>query len=307
MLSRRGKLCSMESEHINMEWRPELERPVLIAGFTGWNDAAEAASMAVATIEESCGAQRFGGFYGDEFFDYQTTRPQIKLVEGVTRAVEWPENGLSATGASVETLGDRGAVLLSGPEPNFRWRAFSQAVVDLARELDVRLVITLGALLADVPHSRPVSVAANAQDPSLVENLGLSPSRYEGPTGITGILHRYCASKGLPAVSFWASVPHYLPSVPSAPAALALMQSLSKLLGARFDTTHLERTSEDYQRQVSAAVAQDSDLTSYVRMLEERYDTQAAQGIRNLPSGDELARELERFLRDQRGEEPPNP
>src|ERR671916_1910719 len=114
--------------YINMERRPELERPVLIAGFTGWNDAAEAASMSVSTIEESCGAQRFGGFYGDEFFDYQATRRQIKLVEGVARTLEWPENALSATGASVETLGDRGAVLLSGPEPNFRWRAFSQAV-----------------------------------------------------------------------------------------------------------------------------------------------------------------------------------
>jgi len=289
----------MENRHINMEWRPELDRPVLIAGFTGWNDAAEAASMVVSNIGESCGAKRFGGFDAEEFFDYQTTRPQIKLVEGVTRTIEWPENDLSATGTSVEDLGSRGAVLLSGPEPNFRWRAFSEAVVELARELDVRLVVTLGALLADVPHSRPVSVAANAQDPSLVENLGLSPSRYEGPTGITGVLHRYCAGKGLPAVSFWASVPHYLPSVPSAPAALALLQNLSRLLGASFNTAHLERTSEDYQRQVSAAVAQDSDLTSYVRMLEERYDTQAAQGIRNLPSGEELASELERFLREK--------
>src|SRR5918997_3272693 len=295
------------NEYVNIERRPQLERPVLIAGFTGWNDAAEAASLALSTIGEASGAERFGSFDGEEFYDYQTVRPQIKLIEGVTRTIEWPENDLSATTASVASLGSRGAVFLSGPEPNFRWRAFSQAVVDLAREMDVRLVITLGALLADVPHSRPVSVAANAQDPSLVENLGLSPSRYEGPTGITGVLHRYCASKGLPAVSFWASVPHYLPSVPSAPAALALLQSLSKLLGASFDTTFLERTSEDYQRQVSAAVAQDSDLTSYVRMLEERYDTQAAQGIRNLPSGDELARELERFLRDQRGEEPPGP
>jgi len=289
----------MENRHINMEWRPELDRPVLIAGFTGWNDAAEAASMVVSNIGESCGAKRFGGFDAEEFFDYQTTRPQIKLVEGVTRTIEWPENDLSATGTSVEALGGRGAVLLSGPEPNFQWRAFSEAVVELARELDVRLVVTLGALLADVPHSRPVSVAANAQDPSLVENLGLSPSRYEGPTGITGVLHRYCAGKGLPAVSFWASVPHYLPSVPSAPAALALLQNLSRLLGASFNTAHLERTSEDYQRQVSAAVAQDSDLTSYVRMLEERYDTQAAQGIRNLPSGEELASELERFLREK--------
>jgi proteasome assembly chaperone (PAC2) family protein len=291
------------SEYINMEQRPQLDRPVLIAGFTGWNDAAEAASLALSTIEEASEAKRFGSFDGEEFFDYQTVRPQIKLVEGVTRTIEWPENSLSATSASVASLGGRGAVLLSGPEPNFRWRAFSQAVVDLARDLDVRLVITLGALLADVPHSRPVSVAANAQDPSLVENLGLSASRYEGPTGITGLLHRYCAGKGLPSVSFWASVPHYLPSVPSAPAALALLQSLSNLLGGDFDTTHLERTSEDYQRQVSAAVAQDSDLTSYVRTLEERYDNQAESGISNLPSGDELASELERFLRENGDEE----
>ena len=289
--------------YVNMERRPELERPVLIAGFTGWNDAAEAASLAVRTMGEQWEARRFGAFDGEEFFDYQTTRPQIKLVEGVTRTVEWPENELSATEARVGALGGRGAILLSGPEPNFRWRAFSQAVVNLARELDVRLVVTLGALLADVPHSRPVSVAANAQDPSLVENLGLTASRYEGPTGITGVLHRYCASKDLPSVSFWASVPHYLSSVPSAPAALALLQSLSNLLGTTFDTTHLNSTSEDYQRQVSVAVAQDSDLASYVRMLEERYDAQTESGERNLPSGDELARELERFLREKGEEE----
>jgi proteasome assembly chaperone (PAC2) family protein len=289
--------------YVNMERRPELERPVLIAGFTGWNDAAEAASLAVSTMGEQWEARRFGAFEGEEFFDYQTTRPQIKLVEGVTRTVEWPENELSATEARVGALGGTGAILLSGPEPNFRWRAFSQAVVNLARELDVRLVVTLGALLADVPHSRPVSVAANAQDPSLVENLGLTASRYEGPTGITGVLHRYCASKDLPSVSFWASVPHYLSSVPSAPAALALLQSLSNLLGTTFDTTHLNSTSEDYQRQVSVAVAQDSDLASYVRMLEERYDAQTESGERNLPSGDELARELERFLREKGEEE----
>src|SRR5919107_514388 len=245
--------------YINMERRPELERPVLIAGFTGWNDAAEAASLAVSAVGEQWGAKRFGGFDGEEFYDYQTTRPQIKLVEGVTRTIEWPENELSATEAHVGALDGSGAILLSGP----------------------------------------VSVAANAQDPSLVDNLGLTASRYEGPTGITGVLHRYCASKNLPSVSFWASVPHYLPSVPSAPAALALMQSLSNLLGTSFDTAHLESSSEDYQRQVSVAVAQDSDLASYVRTLEERYDAQTESGERNLPSGDELAKELERFLREK--------
>jgi proteasome assembly chaperone (PAC2) family protein len=293
----------MENSHINLERRPELSRPVLISAFTGWNDAAEAASLALSTVGQAWGAERFAGFDGEEFFDYQTIRPQIKLVEGVTRTVEWPENALSATQASVEALGGRGAVLLSGPEPNYKWRAFSQAVVEVARELSVELVVTLGALLADVPHSRPTSVSANAQDPSLVESLGLSASRYEGPTGITGVLHGYCAEAGLPAVSFWASVPHYLPSVPSAPAALALLENLRNLLGGSLDTSRLERTSEDYQRQVSAAVAQDAGLTNYVSMLEERYDTQSAQDIRDLPSGDELARELERFLRDNGHEE----
>jgi hypothetical protein len=162
----------------------------------------------------------------------------------------------------------------------------------------------MGALLADVPHSRPVSVAANSQDPALVENLGLSASRYEGPTGITGILHRACAQGGLPSVSFWASVPHYLPAVPSAPATLALLNSLSSLLGMEVDTSELERTADAYQEQVSAAVSQDSDLSSYVRMLEDRYDAQAGEGSRNLPSGEDLARELEGFLRQQRREDP---
>jgi proteasome assembly chaperone (PAC2) family protein len=293
----------MDIRHITIDWKPELERPVLIAGFTGWNDAADAASVAVGAMATSWEARRFGGFDGEEFFDFQTTRPQVKLVDGVTREIEWPENMLSATEPSLEAAADRGVILLSGPEPNFRWRAFSAAVVDLARALDVELVVTMGALLADVPHSRPVSVAANSQDASLVDSLGLSASRYEGPTGITGVLHRACADAGLPSVSFWASVPHYLPAVPSAPAALALLDKLSGLLGMDVDTAELERTAETYQEQVSVAVSQDSDLSSYVSMLEARFDSQADQGPRNLPSGDELAQELEGFLRDQRSEE----
>ncbi len=275
----------------------------MITAFTGWNDAAEAASVSLEAVRDSWEARRFGAFDAEEFFDYQSTRPQVKLVEGFTREIEWPENALSATGASLDALGGRSAVLLSGPEPNFRWRTFSSAVVEVARELGVELVVTLGALLADVPHSRPISVSANSQDPALIESLNLSASRYEGPTGITGVLHRVCADAGLPSVSFWASVPHYLPAVPSAPAALSLLESLSKLLGIQIDTSDLERTATTYLEQVSAAVSQDSDLSSYVRMLEERYDSQLEGDPRNLPSGDELAQELEGFLRQQRGEE----
>ncbi len=293
----------MDIRHIDIDWMPELERPVLIAGFTGWNDAADAASVAVGALASFWAARRFGGFDAEEFFDFQTTRPQVKLVDGVTREIEWPENVLSATEPRLEAAGGRGVILLTGPEPNLRWRGFCTAVVELARALNVELVVTMGALLADVPHSRPVSVAANSQDATLVDSLGLSASRYEGPTGITGVLHRACADAGLPSVSFWASVPHYLPAVPSSPAALALLEKLSALLGMKVDTADLERTAETYQEQVSVAVSQDADLSSYVRMLEERFDSRTDQGPHNLPSGDELARELEGFLREQRREE----
>ncbi len=293
----------MDNKYVNLEWRPELERPILVAGFTGWNDAADAASVAVDTLLNSWQARRFGAFDGEEFFDFQTTRPQIKLVDGVTRKIEWPENFLWATEPNLEAAGSRGGILLTGPEPNFRWRSFSAAVVELAKELNVQMVVTMGALLADVPHSRPVSVAANSQVSALVESLGLSASRYEGPTGITGVLHRICAEGGLPSVSFWASVPHYLPAVPSAPAALALLDKLSGLLGTSVDTSDLEHTAKTYQEQVSIAVSQDSDLSSYVQMLEERFDSQADQRARDLPTGDDLAQELEGFLREQRREE----
>ena len=293
----------MANKYVKLDWMPELERPVLIAGFTGWNDAAEASSLAVGTLKEAWGAQRFGHFDAEEFFDFQATRPQITLTDGVTRTIEWPENTLSATAPAVEALRGRGAVLLSGPEPNFRWRSFCAAVAETARDLGAEMVVTMGALLADVPHSRPVSVSANSQDPVLVENLKLSASRYEGPTGITGVLHRVCAEAGLPSVSFWASVPHYLPAVPSAPAALALLQNLSVLLRIDVDTSELEETANSYQEQVSVAVAQDSDLSSYVQMLEERFDSQVEGGERNLPTGDDLAQELEGFLRERNDEE----
>jgi hypothetical protein len=212
------------------------------------------------------------------------------------------ENMLSATEPGLEAAGGRGAVLLSGPEPNFRWRAFSTAVVELARELNVELVVTMGALLADVPHSRPVSVSANSQDAALVESLGLSASRYEGPTGITGVLHRACADGGLPSVSFWASVPHYLPAVPSAPRPSPSWTS-SPVCSAWSRYRRPRKHRRDLPGAGLGGRLQDSDLSSYVRMLEERFDFQTDQGPRNLPSGDELAQELEGFLREHRREE----
>ena len=295
----------MDNAYLKIEWTPSLDRPVLIAGFTGWNDAAEAASTAVNTLAESWEAKHFGVFDAEEFLDYQATRPHVRLTEeeNLSRYVEWPENELLATSRN-PSGGSRGAVLLRGPEPSFRWQAFCGAVVELAKELGVGTVVTLGALLADVPHSRPVAVSANSPDAALLESLELTSSRYEGPTGITGVLHGVCAEAGLSAISFWASVPHYLPSVPSAPAALALLEGLSGVMDTDVDTTGLEKTAEEYREQVSAAVSQDSNLASYVQMLEERYDSQTEEeGPRDLPTGEDLAQELENFLRDQRDDE----
>jgi proteasome assembly chaperone (PAC2) family protein len=292
----------MDNRYINLDRTPRLERPIMVTAFTGWNDAAEASSLALKTMGEAWNAEPFGSFDSEEFFDFQVTRPHIQLVEGVTRDIQWPQNVLRATEAAPEETGGRGVILLSGPEPNLRWKTFSNAVVELGREMNVETIVTMGALLADVPHSRPVSVAANAQDPELIKGLDLTASRYEGPTGLTGVLHRICADSGIPSISFWASTPHYLPAVPSAPAAIALLERFSDLTGISVDTSELDRNAGDYQEQISAAVSRDSDLASYVQMLEERYDSQA-EGTRDLPSGDDLAQELEDFLRDQRDEE----
>src|SRR5918997_771681 len=207
----------MANKYVRLDWMPELERPVLIAGFTGWNDAAEASSLAVSTLKEAWGAERFGYFDAEEFFDFQATRPQITLADGITRTIEWPENTLSATAPAVEALRGRGAVLLSGPEPNFRWRSFCDAVSETARDLGAEMVVTMGALLADVPHSRPVSVAANSQDPVLVENLKLSASRYEGPTGKKGPPPPASPPPAPPRRSFWPPPPPPPPPGPPPP------------------------------------------------------------------------------------------
>lgn len=297
----------MDSRYLKLERRPELERPVLIVAFSGWNDAAEAASVTLGTLGGAWESERFGSFDSELFYDFQATRPLIKFDQGASRKIEWPENELRfAVKEEVGARAGRDAVLFSGPEPNYRWHAFAEAIADLAEELGVELVITLGALLADVPHSRPVAVTAISEDPNLIEGLDVASSSYEGPTGITGVVHAYCANRGLPSVSLWASVPHYLPSVPSAPAALSLIENVSELLGTQIDTSQLEKTASEYQEQVASAVSQDQDLASYVQMLEERYDSQDdSAGEDDLPSGDDLAQELEGFLKNQRGDEPP--
>jgi proteasome assembly chaperone (PAC2) family protein len=266
---------------------------VLVAAFRGWNDGAQAASLAASFLAQAWEARRFADIDPEEFFDFQATRPHVALEEGLTRRIDWPET-VFYHGSIPGT--ERDAVLALGIEPNLRWRTFSEEIVELAGELGVELVVTLGALLADVPHTRPAPVTGSATDPKLVEELGLASSRYEGPTGIVGVVHDACRAAGLPSASLWAAVPHYASLAASPKAALALCERLAGLLGTQFDLGDLERASEAYEQQVSEAVASDEETEAYVRQLEERRD--ALGDELDVPSGESLAAELTRFLRE---------
>jgi predicted ATP-grasp superfamily ATP-dependent carboligase len=282
------------ADELRIAQKPSLRTPTLIASFRGWNDGAQGASLAGGYLARSWNAARFADIDPEGFFDFQATRPHVSLVEGVTRQIDWPDTAFYHAGIPGT---DRDAVLLLGIEPNLRWGAFTGLIADLARELGVELVVTLGSLLADVPHTRPSPVTGSASDPELVQSLGLQASRYEGPTGIVGVLHDVCRRAGLPSASLWAAVPHYVSLAPSPRAALALCERLGELIGAEIDVSELEEAASNYAEQVSEAVAADSETAAYVEELERRAD--ALEEEENLPSGDTLAAELTRFLRER--------
>jgi proteasome assembly chaperone (PAC2) family protein len=283
------------SDELIVHEHPELRKPVLVAAFRGWNDGGQAASLAAGYLAKLWNAQRFAEIDPEGFFDFQVTRPHVSLVEGVTRRIDWPETAFRQ--ASLPGT-DRDAVLLTGNEPNFRWRAFTNLIVGVAKDLRVELVVTLGSLLADVPHTRAAPVTGSATDPELVERLGLETSRYEGPTGIVGVLHDACRSAGLASASLWAAVPHYVSLAPSPRAAQALVDRLAGLLGVEIDSEELREAGEAYAEQVSAAVATDEETQAYVEELEQRTD-ESIPDEAQLPSGDALAAELTRFLRER--------
>jgi proteasome assembly chaperone (PAC2) family protein len=277
--------------------RPDgLRAPALVCAFKGWNDAADAASSAVQFVGSALGAKRFAAIDPEEFFDYQSTRPRIKLTEGRSREITWPE--VEFYEARVPRA-PRDLILLSGSEPSMRWRGFCSLIVDLAEALGTQLVVTLGALLADVPHSRPVAITGLASDDELVERLGLSSATYEGPTGITGVLHAACAEAGIPSASLWATVPHYIAAAPNPKGALALVRKLEGLVGVSVDASDLEQASVEYERQVNLAVQSDPDVQAFVERLEQASGEEPETG--EVPSGDTIAREFQRFLR-QRGD-----
>ena len=283
--------------------RPELRKPVLVAAFRGWNDGGQAASLAAGYLAKLWNAQEFAEIDPEGFFDFQVTRPHVSLVDGVTRKVDWPETAFRH--ASLPAI-ERDAVLLTGNEPNVRWKSFTSLIVDLVRDLDIELVVTLGSLLADVPHTRPAPVTGSASDPELVERLGLETSRYEGPTGIVGVLHDACRTSGIASASLWAAVPHYVSLAPSPRAAQALCDRLGTLLAVDIDTEELRQAGEAYAEQVSAAVATDEETQAYVEELEQRTDEMPDEI--QIPSGEALAAELTRFLRDrERGDGTPGP
>jgi proteasome assembly chaperone (PAC2) family protein len=285
---------------LRWERRPDgLRAPALVCAFKGWNDAGEAATSALTFMGASLEARRFATIDPEEFVDFQATRPEVKLVDGLSRKIEWPEWEIYE--ARVPRA-PRDLVLLSGPEPSHRWRTFSALVTDLAEALGVQLVVTLGALLADVPHSRPVAVTGLASDMALIERLGLQAPTYEGPTGIVGVLHSACADAGMPSASLWAAVPHYVAVAPNPKGALALLRRLESLVGVTVDASQLESAATDYERQVTRAVELDPEVQAFVERLERAADEEEGPtDVSQLPSGDVLAREFQRFLR-QRGD-----
>jgi proteasome assembly chaperone (PAC2) family protein len=270
---------------------PVLRNPAMIAAFEGWNDAGDAATAAVEQLGLAWDAEVLTELDPEDFYDFQVSRPIAKLVDGVTRVIEWPTTRLTAC-----RLPDapHDIILVHGIEPNFRWRAFCGELVRIALEHQVSTVISLGALLADVPHTRPIQVSGSAQDSETAERLGLTASTYEGPTGITGVFQDAFIQAGIPAVSYWAAVPHYVSQAPSPKATLALLHRVEETLDIEVPLGALPTQAEEWEDEVSKVAADDEEISSYIRDLEER---EATDEPLRPASGDAIAAEFERYLR----------
>jgi proteasome assembly chaperone (PAC2) family protein len=277
---------------------PHLRSPVMVCAFRGWNDAAAAASEALNAVADSFDAVQIASLDPEDYFDFQSTRPMITLDEGQTRRIEWPENNILA--ARVPNA-DRDLVLFDGTEPNLRWRTFSETIATVADTLGVEMVITLGALIAEVSHTLPVPITGLASSTELVEELELERSSYEGPTGIVGIVHDLCRQNGIDSASLWAAVPHYVAAVPNPKAALALLRRLEGLTGIAVEASDLEEQTADYEEQIGRAIAANPEIEELVTRIEaEQSDLLDEEG--EVPNADTLAREFQRFLR-QRGDD----
>lgn len=278
---------------IEIEDAPDLVDPVVIAAFEGWNDAAESASSAVDHLMRVWDARVVGAVDPEDFYDFQVNRPNVGTDALGHRRLTWPTTQIAV--ASPPDL-DRDIILIRGIEPSMRWRQFAAEVLAATDELGGALVVTLGALLADTPHTRPIPVTGTATEPDLVDRLKLEQSTYEGPTGIVGVLQDACVKLDIPAVSYWAAVPHYVAQPPCPKATLALLGQLEDLLGASIPLEDLPEEARAWERGVDELAEEDEDVADYVRALEETRDTT------DLPeaSGEAIAREFERYLKRNR-------
>jgi proteasome assembly chaperone (PAC2) family protein len=288
-------------DHTTLIRRPRLRGPLLLAAFDGWNDAGEAATTALDAIGDALAAETFAVIDPEEFYDFQATRPTVRLVDG-HRRVEWPAIELRAAHLPAA---DHDLIVVRGQEPNLRWRTFATEVVELASSLGVEMLVTVGALLADVPHTRPVQVVSSAGDRDLAERLGLNVSRYEGPTGILGVLGDLATSEGIPTVGLWAALPHYLNLAPNPWGAMALIEELRRLLPMAVDTGPLADQTEAFDAAVADLVEENPELAGYIERLEadtddEDEDEEGSPGLADVPP-EELVAEVERYLRDHPG------
>lgn len=278
---------------------PRLRSPVLVCSFRGWNDAAGAASTALGAVADAFEAEPLAEIDPEDYFDFQATRPTIELSEGEVRRIDWPSNELIA----VRVPGaDRDLVLFDGTEPNLRWRTFSETVATAADTLGVEMVISMGALVAEVSHTLPVPITGLASSVELVEELDLQRSNYEGPTGIVGVVHDCCRQLGMTSASLWAAVPHYVAAVPNPKAALALLRRLEGLTGIAVDASELEEETASYEEQIGRAVAANPEIAELVDRIEAEQVEQLGEDGDELPSADTIAREFQQFLQQRRGE-----
>lgn len=278
---------------------PDLRSPVLVASFSGWNDAANAASTALGAIAASLETELVARIDPEEFFDFQANRPTIDIADGSLQGVAWPDNLIVA--ATAEGA-ERDLLLISGTEPSTRWRTFCISVLDVAERCGVESVITFGSLIADVAHTRPVPITGLATDDELISQLGFEDVSYEGPTGVLGVFHAICRERGFSAASLWAAVPHYAAAVPNPKAGLALLRRLEGMIGIAVEAAELEEAAGSFEQQVSQAVAANPEIRELVERLEEQQDEVAGFSQEDVPSGDAIAQDFQRFLRQQRSD-----
>jgi proteasome assembly chaperone (PAC2) family protein len=295
----------MANESLMFSEEPELREPALITSFSGWNDAAESATGAVRYLVRKWGAKKFAEIDPEDYYDFTETRPQVRLTRGFERRIRWPANDFFY---HADPALERDFILLRGVEPQLKWRTFCTTLLDLCRRMKVNRVVLLGGLVADVPHTRPVRVTGTSSDSVFLErleSLRVHGSRYEGPTGINGVLTDRLRREGMPCASLWATVPHYI-STSNPRASEALLTRLDTLLGLRVPLRDLEREAVEFDSQVSQAVERDPDVAAYVRQLEEGDSNESDAEVEHqeLPAGETVVRELEEFLRRSQGEQP---